>query len=81
MKAGEQSAEDAAISRAPEGVSEQEMTGAWRVLIAKHGTKHRARYYHTGNDKRSIEALRKAMNDWYEYTRRTRRYDRSTLQS
>ena len=58
-------AEQAAISRAPLGVSDQPMTGAWRVIIARKPEKARTWYYHAGDHARHIAALADAANAWF----------------
>ena len=59
-----QSAEEAAISRADQGISEHDMPGGWRVLIARKGEKASTWYFHTNDDKRLAEALRKCAWRW-----------------
>lgn len=51
------SAERAAIDRSREGVHTHDMTGGWRVIVAKHGERHATWYYHINDDKRIAIAL------------------------
>lgn len=59
--------EAATVARAPEGVSDHAMTGAWRVIIArtKDGP-YRAWYYHENDDKRWVEMLQRHAEWWVE---------------
>jgi hypothetical protein len=53
-----QSAEQAVISRSPDGVSDHEMTSGWRVIVARKGERCATWYYHSNDDKRLPSALR-----------------------
>lgn len=51
------SAERAIIDQSGEGVRVHDMTGGWRVVVAKHGEHHATWYYHINDDKRLAGAL------------------------
>lgn len=51
------SAEAAVIRRSTEGVRTHDMTGGWRVIVAKHGEHHATWYYHINDDARIASAL------------------------
>jgi len=51
-------AEQAAVARAPIGVSDEAMTGAWRVIIARVPDRYMAYYYHENDDARLRVALK-----------------------
>ena len=58
-------AEHAAIARVATGVHDVEMTGAWRVIIARRADGHaRTWYYHRNDDARLPVALRKQADEW-----------------
>ena len=60
------SAEAAAVERAEMGVSEQSMTGAWRVIIARTPQRYVAYYFHQNDDPRLKRALLTQAQRWYE---------------
>lgn len=51
-----ESAEQAAVRRAPDGVSMQDMTGSWRIVIARKGDRVATWYHHASDDPRIIAA-------------------------
>lgn len=51
------SAEAAVIRRSIDGVRTHDMTGGWRVIVAKHGEHHATWYYHVNDDPRIAVAL------------------------
>lgn len=51
------SAEAAVVRRSDDGVRAHDMTGGWRVIVAKHGEHHATWYYHINDDKRISAAL------------------------
>jgi len=53
-----QSAEAAARARAPDGVSDYEMTSGWRVIVARRGERCATWYYHTNDAPRHQAAIR-----------------------
>lgn len=53
-----QSAEAVVVSRAPDGVSDHEMTSGWRVIVARCGERCATWYYHTNDDSRHRVALK-----------------------
>lgn len=57
MSALNKSAERAVIDRSAEGVRTHDMTGGWRVIVAKHGERHATWYYHVNDDARIAVAL------------------------
>lgn len=57
-------ADQAAISRSPLGVTEHDMTPGWRVIVARRADISRTFYHHVNDDKRLIEALRQAAQSW-----------------
>ena len=57
-------AEQAAIERAPWGVSDQAMTGAWRVIIGRVPDRYVTYYYHENDDARLKSALRLQAQRW-----------------
>ena len=59
-------AEQSAVARAPIGVSDVAMTGAWRVIIARVTGRYVAYYYHAGDDVRLKEALTRQAERWIE---------------
>ena len=58
------SAERAAVARAPLGVSDEAMTGAWRVIIARVPDRYVAYYYHENDDARLRAALQLQAERW-----------------
>lgn len=58
------SAEQAAVARAPMGVSDEAMTGAWRVIIGRAPGRYVAYYYHESDDARLKAALRAQAGRW-----------------
>lgn len=58
------SADQAAIARSPEGISEHAMTGAWRVIIARAGEAARTWYFHENDDQRHKAVLHKQATEW-----------------
>ena len=58
------SAEQAAVARAPLGVSDEAMTGAWRVIIARAPERYVAYYYHENDDAHLKMALRDQAERW-----------------
>lgn len=58
------SAEKSAVARAPIGVSDEAMTGAWRVIIARVPDRHVTYYYHENDDARLKVALRAQAERW-----------------
>ncbi len=59
-------AEQAAVARAPIGVSDEAMTGAWRVIIARVPDRYVAYYYHNNDDARLKPALKLQAIRWVE---------------
>ena len=57
-------AEQAAVARAPIGVSDEAMTGAWRVIIARVPERYIAYYYHENDDARLKAALKLQAGRW-----------------
>ena len=58
-------AEQAAVARAPIGVSDEAMTGAWRVIIARvPDDRYMAYYYHENDDARLKAALKLQAERW-----------------
>ena len=57
-------AEKSAVARAPIGVSDEAMTGAWRVIIARVPDRYVAYYYHKNDDARLRVALRAQAERW-----------------
>ena len=57
-------AEQAAVARAPIGVSDEAMTGAWRVIIARVPDRYVAYYYHKNDDARLRVALKLQAERW-----------------
>jgi hypothetical protein len=57
-------AEESAVVRAPRGVSDNAMTGAWRVIIARVPDRYVAYYYHENDDARLKTALRAQAERW-----------------
>ena len=57
-------AEQAAVARAPIGVSDEAMTGAWRVIIARVPGRYVAYYYHENDDARLRVALKLQAERW-----------------
>ena len=57
-------AEQAAVARAPIGVSDEAMTGAWRVIIGRVPDRYVAYYYHENDDVRWKVALRAQAERW-----------------
>jgi len=60
------SADAAVRSRAPLGVSEHAMTGAWRVIVARTHSAARTYYFHENDDSRIAAALRTAAERFVE---------------
>ena len=58
------SAERAGVARSPIGVSDEAMTGAWRVIIARVPGRYVAYYYHENDDARFKVALRAEAELW-----------------
>ena len=56
--------EQAAVARAPIGVSDQAMTGAWRVIIGRVPDRYVAYYYHDNDDARLKVALTARAERW-----------------
>jgi len=57
-------AEQAAVARAPIGVSDEAMTGAWRVIIARVPDRYVTYYYHENDHPRLRLALRARAERW-----------------
>ena len=57
-------AEQAAVARAPIGVSDEAMTGAWRVIIARVPDRYVTYYYHENDDARLRGALKLQAERW-----------------
>ena len=57
-------AERLAVARAPIGVSDEAMTGAWRVIIARVPDRYVAYYYHENDDARVRVALKLQAERW-----------------
>ena len=57
-------AEQAAVARAPIGVSDEAMMGAWRVIIARVHDRYVTYYYHENDDARLKAALRLQAERW-----------------
>jgi len=57
-------AEQAAVALAPIGVSDEAMTGAWRVIIARVPDRYVTYYYHENDDARLRLALRAQAERW-----------------
>jgi hypothetical protein len=57
-------AEHSAVARAPLGISDEAMTGAWRVIIARVPDHYVAYYYHENDDKRLRAALKLQAERW-----------------
>ena len=57
-------AEQAAVARAPIGVSDAAMTGAWRVIIARVPDRYVTYYYHENDDPRLRVALKLQAERW-----------------
>lgn len=64
--AGPMSADEAVKVRAPLGVSEHAMTGAWRVIVARRPDQARSFYYDCNDDPRLLNALRWVAQEWIE---------------
>jgi hypothetical protein len=62
--AAKPSAEKSAVARSPLGVSDQAMTGPWRVIIARVPDRYVAYYYHEGDDQRLKKALSLQAERW-----------------
>ncbi len=62
--AAKPTAEQAAVARAPIGVSDQAMTGAWRVIIARVPDRYVTYYYHENDDARLKVALMAQAERW-----------------
>lgn len=58
------SAEQAAVARAPLGISDEAMMGAWRVIIGRVPGRYVAYYYHDADDARLKVALRAQAERW-----------------
>lgn len=58
------SAEQAAVARSPIGVSDEAMTGAWRVIIARVPDRYVTYYYHENDDARLRAALQLQAERW-----------------
>ena len=52
------------VARAPIGVSDEAMTGAWRVIIARVPDRYVTYYYHENDDARLRLALRAQAERW-----------------
>jgi hypothetical protein len=57
-------AEQSAVARAPIGVSDEAMTGMWRVIIARVPDRYVAYYYHENDDARLKAALKLQAERW-----------------
>ena len=57
-------AEQSAVARAPIGVSDEAMTGAWRVIIARVPDRYVTYYYHENDDARLRVALKLQAERW-----------------
>jgi hypothetical protein len=57
-------AEQAAVARAPVGVSDEAMTGSWRVIIARVPDRYMTYYYHENDDARLRVALKHQAERW-----------------
>lgn len=62
--AAKPTAERSAVSRAPIGVSDEAMTGAWRVIIARVPSRYVTYYYHENDDARLKAALKLQAERW-----------------
>jgi len=62
--AAKPTAEQAAVIRAPLGVSDEAMTGAWRVIIGRVPDCYVAYYYHENDDVRLKVALKLQAERW-----------------
>ena len=67
MTAPKPTAEQSAVARAPIGVSDEAMTGAWRVIIARVPDRYVAYYYHENDDARLRVALKLQAERWIAY--------------
>jgi hypothetical protein len=57
-------AEEAAVARAPMGVSDAAMTGAWRVIIGRVPGRYVTYYYNENDDARLRVALKLRVERW-----------------
>ena len=57
-------AEQSTVARAPIGVSDEAMTGAWRVIIARVPDRYVTYYYHENDDARLRVALKLQAERW-----------------
>ncbi len=57
-------AERSAVARAPIGVSDEAMTGEWRVIIARVPNRYVTYYYHENDDARLKAALKLQAERW-----------------
>lgn len=64
LQMAKQTYEQELIAMAPQGLTEHALSGAWRLLIARHGEKVRTRIFHLGEPLETIEALRRNMHSW-----------------
>ena len=56
--------EQSAVARAPIGVSDEAMTGAWRVIIGRVPDRYVTYYYHENDDARLRVALKLQAERW-----------------
>lgn len=52
-------AEQAVIAKSPMGVSEHDMPGGWRVIVARTANDARTYYHHSSEPAAHIDVLRK----------------------
>ena len=62
--AAQPSAEQAAVDRAPYGLSDNPMPGPWRVIIARTPDRYVTYYYHQNDDRRLKLALHRQAERW-----------------
>ena len=60
----QKAAERSAVARAPIGVSDEAMTGAWRIIIARAPNRYVTYYYHENDDARLKAALKLQAERW-----------------
>lgn len=63
------SAEQSAVDRAEFGVSDVQMTGPWRAIIARVLGRYSVSYYHENDDTRLSAALWRNANAWFSANR------------
>jgi hypothetical protein len=57
-------AEQLAVAQAPIGISDEAMTGGWRVIVARVPDRYVAYYYHKNDDPRLRVALKLQAEQW-----------------